>query len=123
MGDQAVRVSIALGVIDAFAVALRLLARWRSNAAFAADDALIIASLVPLFAMIVLGNLCWSTPLHSSVCFVDLNRCQGGRFRTVDSGKSRTRTWRVPNLNAIETHDVSHRNGKTKVSIPSVLSR
>ena len=56
VGDQVVRISVALGVIVTIAVALRLLARWRSNAAFAADDALSIASLVPLYAMIVIGH-------------------------------------------------------------------
>lgn len=56
MGNRVVLISIAFGVIDTVAVALRLLARWRSNAAFAADDALIIASLVPLYAMIVIGH-------------------------------------------------------------------
>ena len=57
VGHQIVRTSIAFGVIDAIAVSLRMLARWRSHAGFAADDALIIASLVPLFAMIVIGHL------------------------------------------------------------------
>ena len=57
VGNQVVRISIAFGVIDTIAVALRLLARRRSKAAFAADDALIVASLVPLFAMIVIGHL------------------------------------------------------------------
>ena len=56
VGDQVVRTSISFGVIDTFAVALRLLARWRSNAAFAADDALTVASLIPLYAMIVIGH-------------------------------------------------------------------
>lgn len=51
------RTSIAFGVVDAIAVSLRMLARWRSKAAFAADDALIVASLVPLFAMIIIGHL------------------------------------------------------------------
>lgn len=56
VGDQVIRTSVALGVIDTFAVALRLLARWRSNAAFAADDALTVASLIPLYAMIFIGH-------------------------------------------------------------------
>lgn len=56
VGDHVVRTSIAFGVIDTVAVALRLLARWRSNAAFAADDALIIFSLVPLYVMIFIGH-------------------------------------------------------------------
>lgn len=57
VGNGVVRTSIVFGVVDTVAVALRLVARWRSNAAFAADDALIIASLVPLYAMIVIGHL------------------------------------------------------------------
>ena len=56
VGDTVVRTSIVFGVIDTVAVALRLLARWTSNAAFAADDALIVASLVPLYGMIVIGH-------------------------------------------------------------------
>lgn len=54
-GHQVIVTSIALGVVNAIAVVLRTLARWRSNAALAADDALIIASLAPLLAMIVIG--------------------------------------------------------------------
>lgn len=66
LGLQVVRIGIALGVIDAIAVSLRMLARWRSDAAFAADDALIVASLAPHFAMIVIGHFSQSdTPsLH-----------------------------------------------------------
>ena len=56
VGDQVIRISTAFGVIDTFAVALRILARWRSNAVFAADDALTAASLIPLYVMIVLGH-------------------------------------------------------------------
>ncbi|CAD6590680.1 MAG: hypothetical protein ASARMPRED_004965 [Alectoria sarmentosa] len=56
VGEHVIRTSIVFGVIDSVAVALRLLARWRSNAAFAADDVLIIASLIPLYAMIFIGH-------------------------------------------------------------------
>lgn len=66
LGLQVVRIGIALGVIDAIAVSLRMLVRWRSDAAFAADDALIVASLAPHFVMIVIGHFSQSdTPsLH-----------------------------------------------------------
>ena len=74
VGLQVVRTSIAFGVVDAIAVSLRMLARWRSNAAFAADDALIAASLAPLFAMIVIGHLSQSDLPKSHFLFVDLNR-------------------------------------------------
>ena len=47
--------SIAISIIDTCAVLLRLLARWRSKAVFAADDYLITISLLPLYAMITLG--------------------------------------------------------------------
>ena len=57
VGDLTVRVSIAFGVIDTIAVALRLLARTRTKASLAADDALITASLIPLYGMIVIGYL------------------------------------------------------------------
>ena len=51
-GAQAINVSIAVGVIAPVAVLLRLVARSRSKAPLAIDDWLIIASLLPLFAMI-----------------------------------------------------------------------
>ena len=57
VGDLVVRVSIAFGVIDTIAVALRLLARTRSKASLAMDDALITASLIPLYGMNVIGHL------------------------------------------------------------------
>ena len=75
VGHQVVYTSIAFGIIDAVAVALRMLGRWRSNAAFAADDALIIASLVPLFAMVAVGYLSPSNTRNYLVTFIDLNRC------------------------------------------------
>lgn len=69
VGDNVVRTSIIFGVINTFAVALRLLARWRSNAVFAADDALIIASLIPMYAMIVVTHYSQSYTLHLFVRF------------------------------------------------------
>ena len=51
-GAQAINVSIAVGVLAPAAVLLRIVARSRSKAALAIDDWLIVASLLPLFAMI-----------------------------------------------------------------------
>lgn len=75
LGLHVVRTSIAFGILDTIAVSLRMTARWRSKAAFAADDALIVASLAPLFAMIVIGHLCQSDTPIPHFLFVDLNRC------------------------------------------------
>ena len=56
VGYHVLQTCIAFGVVDTVAVALRILARRRSNAAFAADDALIVASLLPLYAMMVIDH-------------------------------------------------------------------
>ena len=64
-------VSLAIGILDTCAVMLRLLARWRSKAAYAADDAFIAVSLLPLYGMIVLGFIGTqplSIPLNPVVC-------------------------------------------------------
>ena len=55
LGNQVIRISIALGVLITVAVPLRLLARWKSKAKFAIDDVLIIMSILPQYVMIVLG--------------------------------------------------------------------
>ena len=78
VGLHVVRASIAFGIIDAIAVSLRMLARWRSNAAFAADDALIVASLAPLFAMIVIGHLCQSNTLVSDFLLLTRTGVEAG---------------------------------------------
>ena len=57
VGRRVVQISVALGIVDVIAVGLRMLARWRSKAAFGADDALIIASLIPSSGMIVISYL------------------------------------------------------------------
>ena len=57
LGHQVVLTSVTLGVINIIALALRILARWRSKAAFAADDALVIASIAPISGMVVIGCL------------------------------------------------------------------
>ena len=54
--DSVNRVAVACGVIETIAVCLRLLARWKSKAQFAIDDWVIVATLIPSYAMLVLGS-------------------------------------------------------------------
>ena len=56
-GDQVIRINIACGILETLAVGLRLLARRRSKASFAADDWLIVATLAPSYAMLIIGHL------------------------------------------------------------------
>ena len=49
-------VAVACGVIETIAVCLRLLARWKTRAQFAVDDWLVVATLIPSYAMLVLGS-------------------------------------------------------------------
>lgn len=56
-GEIVIRMTYAVGVLLAVAVALRLLARWRSKAGFAADDWCIVGSLIPSYGMLVSGAL------------------------------------------------------------------
>lgn len=56
-GQQVIQLSIAVGVIDTIAIALRVLARCNDGARLAFDDWLIVASLVPFYAMIVTSSL------------------------------------------------------------------
>lgn len=66
-GHAVVHATIALGVIDTIAVVLRLIARKRSIAKIGMDDWMIIASLVPAYAMIIAASLSlFASP--SSVC-------------------------------------------------------
>ncbi len=53
--DSVNRVAVACGIIETIAVCLRLLARWKSKAQFAIDDWVIVATLIPSYAMLVLG--------------------------------------------------------------------
>ena len=55
LGARVWHIGITLGVLTTVAVLLRVVARWRSKAPFAADDVLIIVSLVPFYAMIALS--------------------------------------------------------------------
>lgn len=57
IGNQVIRISIALGALITLAVPLRLLARWKSKANFAMDDILIIISVLPQYVMITVGVL------------------------------------------------------------------
>ncbi len=56
-GARVYHVGIALGVLTTVAVLLRLLARWKTKAKFAADDISIVISLIPFYVMIVLSYL------------------------------------------------------------------
>lgn len=54
-GDSVNRVAVACGIIETVAVCLRLLARWKSKARFAIDDWVIVATLIPSYAMLIIG--------------------------------------------------------------------
>ena len=56
-GAEVYHVGIGLGVITTIAVFLRLVARWKTKARFAADDSLIVISLIPFYVMIALSYL------------------------------------------------------------------
>ena len=53
--DSVNRVAVACGIVETIAVCLRLLARWKSQAQFAIDDWIVVATLIPSYAMLVLG--------------------------------------------------------------------
>lgn len=55
--DLVIRTTIACGVLETVAVVLRMVARWRSNVTIAVDDWLLMASLIPSYAMLVNGLL------------------------------------------------------------------
>lgn len=57
LSSQTKWVSVSLGVTATFAVALRLAARWRSNADMGFDDYSILASLLVLYGMAIVGFL------------------------------------------------------------------
>ena len=61
VGNRVLHTCLAFGIVDTIAVALRILARRRSNAVLAADDALIIASLIPFYAMMIIDHFSQST--------------------------------------------------------------
>ena len=110
VGDLTVRLSIAFGVIDTVAVALRLLARTRTKASLAADDALITASLIPLYGMIVIGYLSPSKVLRIAGGFADLDRRRNGR-NGIDHRVERGA--RTSGFDAPETYDAGRRDSTT----------
>lgn len=57
-GEASIRADVALSILVTVAVLLRLLGRWRSKAAYGADDWLTVASLIPFYAMCILGAFC-----------------------------------------------------------------
>ncbi|MCJ1468579.1 hypothetical protein MMC07_007208 [Pseudocyphellaria aurata] len=59
-GDAVVRWIVAIGVLDGLAVVLRLWVRKRNGTKIAADDWMVIASLVPAFCMIATASICVS---------------------------------------------------------------
>ena len=59
--NRVINVTVACGILATVAVCLRLVARWRSKASFAADDWLMVASLVPSYAMLAVGSISLST--------------------------------------------------------------
>ena len=79
VGNQVIRISIVLGVLITLAVALRLLARWKSKANFAVDDVLIIISVLPQYVMIVIGVL--SSALEHCLITRKLTCCSGPQCR------------------------------------------
>lgn len=83
VGAEVHRVSVALGVLITFAVVLRFLARWKSKAEFAADDVLIVASLLPQYATIVLGYVCTYIVLYDHV-----GACRGLNVRKLLTTRS-----------------------------------
>ena len=79
VGNQVIRVSIVLGALITLAVALRLLARWKSKANFAIDDVLIIISVLPQYVMIVIGVL--GSALEHCLITPKLTCCSGPQCR------------------------------------------
>lgn len=57
-GETIVNTSIAIAIIVTIAVILRFIARKKTKATLAADDWFILASLVPVYAMLVIASIC-----------------------------------------------------------------
>lgn len=55
VGARAYHIGIALAVLATAAVMLRVTARWKTKASFAADDILVVISLLPFYVMVVLS--------------------------------------------------------------------
>lgn len=58
-GELILKTSIAIAVIVTFAIILRFIARKRTIAALGTDDWVILSSLVPAYAMLVIASICW----------------------------------------------------------------
>ena len=56
-GEIVIRMTYVVGALLLVAVALRLLARWKSKAGLGADDLWIVGSLIPSYGMLVSGAL------------------------------------------------------------------
>ena len=56
-GQIVISLSITIGATLPVAVALRLLARWKTKAGLGVDDYWILLSLVPIYGMLVSGGL------------------------------------------------------------------
>ena len=56
-GETVITMTYIDAVILIVAVALRLLARWRSKTGFAADDWWIVGSLIPSYGMLISGAM------------------------------------------------------------------
>lgn len=55
--NRVAQVTVACGVLATVAVILRFVARLRSKASFAADDWLMVASLIPSYSMLAVGSI------------------------------------------------------------------
>ena len=56
--------STVLAAVASAAVLLRLLARWRTNASYGADDLLISLSLIPLWCSVIAGAFSACQPVR-----------------------------------------------------------
>ena len=57
IGARVYHIGIALAVLTTAAVLLRMAARWKTKAGFAADDVLVVISLLPLYVMVILSYI------------------------------------------------------------------
>lgn len=67
-GEASIRADIALCIVATLTVLLRLLGRWQSKAQYGIDDCLAIASLIPFYAMCILGGLCTLQIYAPTIC-------------------------------------------------------
>lgn len=57
-GETILNTSIGIAIIVTLAIILRFVARKKIKARYAADDWLMVASLVPTYAMLVIASIC-----------------------------------------------------------------